>query len=90
MTLPRNPTVSAIFQEYETYATQSKSSVKSKNLIREVLAGLKVYFDRSLGHSLLYRYERQQYIDIRKRPELENKVMSDVYGAEHLLRLFGE
>ncbi|KAH9817823.1 MRG-domain-containing protein [Melampsora americana] len=88
VTLPRNPTVGMIFQEYETYATQSKPSPKSKNLLREVLAGVKVYFDKSLGHSLLYRYERQQYIDIRKRPELENKLMSDIYGAEHLLRLF--
>ncbi|KAG0148209.1 hypothetical protein CROQUDRAFT_41727 [Cronartium quercuum f. sp. fusiforme G11] len=88
VTLPRNPNVSTIFQEYEEYAAQSKSSPQSKNLIREVLAGLKVYFDKSLGHSLLYRYERQQYIDIRKKPEFENTLMSDIYGAEHLLRLF--
>ncbi|KAI8836607.1 MRG-domain-containing protein [Chytridium lagenaria] len=37
----------------------------------------KAYFDRALGNLLLYRFERQQYLS-----------MSDVYGAEHLLRLF--
>jgi hypothetical protein len=61
---------------------------QAKNLIKEVNAGLKVYFDRSLGFCLLYRNERQQYIDIRKK--FKTKPPSEIYGAEHLLRLIGE
>ena len=52
-----------------------------------MIDGLKKYFDLALGNILLYRYERQQYADIRQKyPEL---AMSEIYGAEHLLRLFG-
>ena len=50
------------------------------------MEGIKVYFDRALGTILLYRFERKQYDDIRaKYPET---AASDLYGAEHLLRLF--
>ncbi|EGG11418.1 uncharacterized protein MELLADRAFT_102366 [Melampsora larici-populina 98AG31] len=56
VTLPRNLTVSMIFQEYETYESKSKTLSISKNLLHEVLAGIKVYFDKALGHYLLYRY----------------------------------
>ncbi|MBW0515892.1 hypothetical protein O181_055607 [Austropuccinia psidii MF-1] len=88
VTLPRNPTVKTLFEEYEQHAIQPSTSPQAKNLMKEVLAGLKVYFDRSLGHSLLYRNERQQYIEIRKKSGLEGKTASEIYGAEHLLRLF--
>lgn len=90
VTLPRKPTVVQLLKEYEAYALHSKSSPRSKNLIVEVLAGLTVYFDKALGHTLLYRFERQQYADLRKKKEYEETPMSEVYGAEHLLRLFGE
>jgi hypothetical protein len=52
-----------------------------------VLDGLKSYFDKCLGNVLLYRFERSQYVEIKERfPELAS---SDIYGSEHLLRLFG-
>jgi mortality factor 4-like protein 1 len=61
-----------------------------------VIAGLQVYFDRALGANLLYRSERLQYSDIRKQyvtgPTVkvgQEKDMSSVYGAEHLVRLLG-
>jgi len=57
------------------------------DIFEEVISGIKVYFDRCLGNILLYRFERQQYVDVRRANE--GKEMSDVYGAEHLLRLFG-
>jgi mortality factor 4-like protein 1 len=55
--------------------------------LEEVVAGLKLYFNRALGAMLLYRFERQQYTDLRKK--FPKKEMSDIYGAEHLLRIFG-
>lgn len=86
VTLPRNPNVKTILTEYEQYAINESTSAQAQNLINEVNAGLRVYFDRSLGHCLLYRKERQQYVEIRKK--LVDKLPSEIYGAEHLLRLF--
>ena len=66
-------------------------------LLPTVISGLQVYFDRSLGANLLYRFERPQYAEIRKQfvtgPSVKvgtEKEMSAVYGAEHLLRMIGE
>jgi hypothetical protein len=50
--------------------------------------GLKMYFDKALPTILLYRFERQQFAEWQQRhPGMRH---SDVYGAEHLLRLFGK
>jgi mortality factor 4-like protein 1 len=61
-----------------------------------IVSGLKVYFDKALGSNLLYRFERPQYADIRKRyvtgPTVQvnqEREMSAIYGAEHLLRMIG-
>ncbi|WAQ83962.1 hypothetical protein PtA15_4A413 [Puccinia triticina] len=85
VSLPRSPNVKSLLEEYEQYAVNDSTTAQAKNLIKEVNAGLKVYFDKSLGHCLLYRNERQQYIDTRKK--LKGKLPSEIYGAEHLLRL---
>ena len=68
-----------------------------KVLLPTIIAGLQTYFDRSLGANLLYRFERPQYAEIRRQyvtgPEVivgQEKEMSTVYGAEHLLRMLGE
>ena len=53
------------------------------------VAALKLYFDRSCAAFLLYRFERlqlQQYLD--SRPGSDERVLCQVYGAEHMLRLF--
>lgn len=58
-----------------------------EQIVDQVLDGLKVYFDKCLGNVLLYRFERSQYVEMKERfPDL---APSDIYGAEHLLRLFG-
>lgn len=51
---------------------------------------------QNIGTNLLYRFERGQYADMRKKYITgqhvtvgEEKSMSQVYGAEHLLRLIG-
>lgn len=53
--------------------------------VGEIVKGLICYFDKALPAMLLYKSERQQYEEL-----IVNDVSpSSVYGAEHLLRLFG-
>jgi glycerol-3-phosphate O-acyltransferase len=56
--------------------------------LNEIIAGITLYFDKALGNNLLYRFERAQYVEQRRAAN--GKPMSEIYGAEHLLRLFGE
>ena len=64
------------------------------DLLEEVVVGCKDYFEKCLGRILLYRFEREQYFEmtqmLNKGGKWEGKNMGDVYGAEHLCRLFGE
>ena len=53
----------------------------------EVVKGLHFYFNKCIGTRLLYKKERKQYRITRLKYEhLDN---SQIFGAEHLLRLFG-
>lgn len=56
-------------------------------LLSEIISGITLYFDKALGNNLLYRFERAQYVEQRRANP--DKQMSEIYGAEHLLRLFG-
>lgn len=49
------------------------------------MKGLSCYFDKALPVMLLYNNERQQYQEACPN----DIVPSAIYGAEHLLRLFG-
>jgi mortality factor 4-like protein 1 len=60
---------------------------RSTALLSEIIAGITLYFDKALGNNLLYRFERAQYVEQRRAAG--DKPMSEIYGAEHLLRLFG-
>ncbi|SPO28173.1 related to Chromo domain protein MRG15 [Ustilago trichophora] len=113
--LPRKPCVKTILDDYKAYYLSSSKAAataggggksRSPQVVEEVLKGLKLYFDRSLGQNLLYRFERAQYVEYRKKngPKMGDGDVgnarsgngsmggdmepSDVYGAEHLLRLF--
>lgn len=111
--LPRKPCVKDILEDYKKQylASAAKRGAeggkqRSPQVVEEVLKGLKLYFDRSLGQNLLYRFERAQYVEYRKKngPKMGDGDVgnartgngsmggdmepSDVYGAEHLLRLF--
>ncbi|KAI8907192.1 MRG-domain-containing protein [Gorgonomyces haynaldii] len=89
--LPRAINVNDVLNRYQDYIKEGQRrrgarEGRSDESLGEVIDGLRVYFDRALGNILLYRFERQQYVDIKKQyPE---KAMSEIYGAEHLLRLF--
>jgi mortality factor 4-like protein 1 len=85
--LPRDPTVTEILKIYKEQSPKKRAGSAEAEIFDEIIAGLKLYFDKSLGTILLYRFERQQYLEIKK--EHPNKEPSDIYGAEHLLRLCG-
>lgn len=68
--------------------TMGPSTIRNENLLDEVLEGLRIYFNKALGSMLLYRFERHQYADMRRQYGETDLV--EIYGAEHLLRLFGE
>ncbi|CAI2177461.1 1967_t:CDS:10 [Funneliformis geosporum] len=92
--LPRKYTVAEILNEYLDFkhnsiaATASNPKSDKDDIHSEVVQGIKIYFDKTLGNILLYAEERQQYVNIRK--QFLDKENSEIYGAEHLLRLFVE
>ena len=87
-----------ILQEFSAYiATLPSKSLKQPSLLITIVQGLRQYFDKSIGQLLLYRFERVQYAEQMKKyitgPKVivgNEKHMSSVYGAEHLLRMLGE
>ncbi|CAO3650735.1 unnamed protein product [Cunninghamella echinulata] len=83
--LPRDPSISQILAQYKKYNLEKKKDINTE-LLDEVLHGLSMYFNKAIGSMLLYQFERQQYSEIRKKHS--NKDMTEIYGAEHLLRLY--
>ncbi|XP_051117476.1 protein MRG1 isoform X2 [Andrographis paniculata] len=79
--LPRSPNVDDILAKYLEH--RSKKGMMADS-IKEILNGLRSYFDKALPVNLLYKKERQQY----REAVSDNVSPSTVYGAEHLLRLF--
>lgn len=96
--LPREITVVDMLKSYRDAAMLAKkegspsatatnpTSSSEADIFDEVMSGIKLYFDRALGNILLYRFERQQYLAIKKK--YPDRPMSEIYGPEHLLRLF--
>jgi len=82
VSLPRSPTVSQILRDFETSKAR-KGSIQAET--KEVCEGLEQYFNRALGTVLLYRFERPQYNNYFASSKEQP---ANVYGAEHLLRLF--
>ncbi|KJE91316.1 hypothetical protein CAOG_02469 [Capsaspora owczarzaki ATCC 30864] len=85
VTLPRTPTVEQILQKFKATQLEQHDNT-SADVLDEVIDGLTLYFDRALSKLLLYRFERPQYADY----SVDHPVFraSQVYGCEHLLRLF--
>ncbi|KAI9661540.1 MAG: Esa1p-associated factor [Trizodia sp. TS-e1964] len=81
----------------DAYYTESKGKYcagsAEADILEEVVQGTREYFDKCLGRILLYRFERDQYYEARKLLDLGlngwgGKGPADLYGAEHLCRLF--
>ncbi|KAJ3118546.1 Esa1p-associated factor, partial [Nowakowskiella sp. JEL0407] len=86
VSLPRQPTVSKILEDFKKSLSKKTPTGASNEMIDEVIEGIQLYFDKALGNCLLYRFERNQYVEIKKsNPDTD---LSDLYGGEHLLRLF--
>ncbi|KAL8733051.1 MAG: hypothetical protein Q9181_003735 [Wetmoreana brouardii] len=92
--LPAAKPVNTIIDDYfEEEKEKRFPGSADMDFLEEVRAGLKEYFDVALGRMLLYRFERQQYLEARNawtegKGEWKGKTcVGDVYGAEHLCRM---
>lgn len=93
--LPAKYPVNTILDMYNAEEKQKRQDTADVDVLDEVIAGIKEYFEKSIGRILLYRFEREQYQVLRKSWEsgtgdLANKDPGEIYGAEHLARLFCE
>ncbi|KAL4803647.1 MRG-domain-containing protein [Aspergillus unguis] len=88
--LPAKSSVNQILDDYLKEEQPKRTGTSDVDVLEEVIMGVRDYFDKSLDKILLYRFEREQYRVLRKRWETEtaDKGPLDIYGAEHLTRLF--
>lgn len=90
--LPAKKTIRQIFQDWrDEEEPKRKGNRIDMDVLDEVVAGMMEYFDKMLDKLLLYRYERSQFRTLRKKTQHESGPGNgpvDVYGAEHLIRLF--
>ncbi|KAK2756324.1 keratinolytic protein [Colletotrichum kahawae] len=91
--LPHPHPVDEILNDYLAFEKPNREDGSANmDILEEVLAGLREYFEKSLSRILLYRFERPQYHEIRKVWEKagendKHKSVCDTYGSEHLCRL---
>ncbi|XP_037111044.1 mortality factor 4-like protein 1 isoform X2 [Syngnathus acus] len=86
--LPAKKNVDTVLEDYANYKKSRGTSDSKEFAVSEVVAGVREYFNVMLGTQLLYKFERPQYADIlANHPDTS---MSQIYGAPHLLRLFGK
>jgi mortality factor 4-like protein 1 len=91
--LPSAYPAGVILDEYLKHVKDANARTNiEQDIVEEVIAGLKEYFNKSVGRLLLYRFEREQFYDIWTRinqptDDLAGKPLADIYGGEHLLRL---
>jgi mortality factor 4-like protein 1 len=83
--LPRDPNVNQILDDYLKTLPVEEGGDPAKPW-DEVVEGVRHYFNKALGSVLLYGPERAQYNELRRKNR--DAQMADIYGAEHLLRLF--
>ena len=89
LSLPRSVTASEVLRRFEADAKKKARSAEQAALAAACAAGLKAYFDGALYSSLLYAEERAQAeAALVSHKNTKKREPSEVYGAEHLLRLF--
>jgi mortality factor 4-like protein 1 len=93
--LPSKTPVSQFLADYSaSEGAKRREGSAEADILEEVIAGVKEYFNKSIGRILLYRFERPQWSDIHAQlnkgtGDLTGKLPTDIYGVEHLCRLFG-
>lgn len=91
--IPARVNIEKIFQKYVTWKRDSfvhelsKKDALHMEQIKEMMKGLKDYFNEMLGSQLLYKFERHQYADAL---EAYNDKMTQLFGIIHLLRLLSK
>ncbi|KJK91219.1 hypothetical protein H633G_04967 [Metarhizium anisopliae BRIP 53284] len=93
--LPHPKPVTRILEDYLSFERPHREEGSaSMDILDEVVAGFREYFEKALSRILLYRFERHQYMDLRKLwdnvESTKYKSVCDVYGAEHLSRLLAQ
>ncbi|KAI9833407.1 MAG: Esa1p-associated factor [Phylliscum demangeonii] len=92
--LPSERPVRAVMEAY--YADESAKRIPGSpaaDLLEEFVRDYTSYFASQLGKCLLYRFEREQFVEMYKlwsgseSGQSQYKDAADVYGAEHLIRL---
>lgn len=95
--LPANKTVRQVLEEYYRGKTSFNTSSEDKDeeektteedQWRRMVDGIAQVFDEALPDRLLYREELLQLRVLEKSEVMESKKYSEVYGCEHLIRLF--
>lgn len=81
--LPRTRCVREIVHEFV------ESKPRDSKRWRDFGDAVTLYFDKALPKILLYRHEREQYDLVAKRRHPDSSP-SQLYGAEHLVRLFAK
>ena len=79
-------TVKAVTEKYLKFREENVEDSKNTGALVEVCNGINEYFNVMIGSQLLYKFERVQYSDLLK--DFPNKPLCEIYGCEHLLRLF--
>ncbi|CAB4469405.1 unnamed protein product [Rhizophagus irregularis] len=88
--MPREKTVDDILKEFldwylEKLRERNKITKQQELDVDDDVEDFKEFFNEALPIYLLYRFERQQFVEMtEKYPELP---YSSIYGAEHLMRL---
>jgi mortality factor 4-like protein 1 len=89
LSLPRSVTAAEVLRRFEADAKKKARSAEQAELAADCAAGLKAYFDGALYSSLLYAEEHAQAeAALVSHKNTKRREPSEVYGAEHLLRLF--
>ncbi|KAK3387714.1 MRG-domain-containing protein [Podospora didyma] len=89
--LPHPHPVEEILNDYLAHERPNRQAGSASfEILEEIIAGLREYFDKCLGRILLYRFERPQFHEMHQQwntADSKHKGPCDTYGAEHLSRL---